>query len=250
MQLSNLDIICRRSLLERSLPIHYYLEALIHASACLRELTIDTLQVVNTVQVSVDDTGSFDLPDDFADDVGMAGGIQGRLIGIPHSSNPNPIRYHNVTTGAFEAQPQVNFGLGGTGLYGVGGSWFWNCDDYGEGTGGYFGGNAGTSRGYSIFREQRRGQLSMGFGTGGSGILMYVSDGQNINNASQIDIKAINCISRWIDWKMSRNATNLFSPEAMTFSKSKKNLKARISTLTGADVANIIRTSYTASIKS
>lgn len=65
MIVTNLDIIVRRWLLERSIPIHYYAEGLYHAASAVRELSYDTLNVVNWANLITDDTGSVSLPDDF-----------------------------------------------------------------------------------------------------------------------------------------------------------------------------------------
>ena len=47
MRLSTLDEITRRGLLEDGLPIHYYFEYLTHGATCLRELSFDTLKIIN-----------------------------------------------------------------------------------------------------------------------------------------------------------------------------------------------------------
>lgn len=247
MNFASLDMIVNRGLLERNLPNHWYIELLIHASTCLRELTFDTLQIVNTVQLPINEYGAADLPDGVVDDIGCyyAGG--GTLVPIPHSFNQNPLRMID-STGAFTQQstnpeqattfPFVPYGW----------VWFWNVNDYGQGTGRLFGLGGGTQNGYEIFRERRQIQLNNG-ATDGSIIFMFMSDGQNIDNASQIDQRAIQTIRAYQDWKMSPNALNDNSPEGRHYYNQKRLLRARLNPLTAIDIKNIIRQNQTLSIK-
>jgi len=79
--------------------------------------------------------------------------------------------------------------------------------------------------------------------------LQYISDGQSVNSATQIDTQAIQCIRAWQEWKRSGNANNDYSPEAVSFWNRKKNLRARLSGLTMVDVKNALRNGYTAAVK-
>lgn len=250
MQLTTVDSIARRSLLEQGLPIHYYFEKLLHICSGLRELHIDTLQVVNTIQIGFDENGSAMLPDDFTDDVGVSLN-GGSLQMLPHQDYISPIRVHNATTGAFESQNSnlTENTTDGSFLFGFAtGTWFWNVDSYGEFTGSFYGANGGTTRGYKVIREQRRIQMSSGF-ENGSAVFIYISDGQSIDNASQIDIKAIKCLQNYEAWKTSSNRGNEFSPEGRAFYSSKKQLRARMNPMTVVDVRQIILRAYTATAK-
>jgi hypothetical protein len=251
MTLATLDSIVRRGLLESNLPIHYYLEYLIHGATCLRELTFDTLKVVNTVSLPVNNYGAVDLPDDFVDDVGVFAQSGNVLKALPHQSYINPIRVHNATTGAYERpENYTNFtGVNDQYFWGSAGwLWFWNVNDFGEPTGRFFGSTGGSTRGYKVIKERRQIQLSEGF-EGSAIVLQYISDGQSIDSASQIDVQAIQTIRAWQEWKRSRNANNEFSPEAMTFWNRKKNLRSRLSGLTIVDIKNTLRQGFTAAIK-
>ena len=131
--------------------IHFYFEKLLHICTCLRELNIDTLQIVNTIQIAFDAQGSAMLPDDFSDDVGVSLN-GGSLQMLPHQEYISPIRVHNATTGAFESQTQNQSGTvtDGNFLFGFAtGTWFWNVDSYGSFSGGFYGANGGTSMGPS-----------------------------------------------------------------------------------------------------
>lgn len=250
MVLTTLDIIVRRALLEKGYPIHYYNEYLLHASTCLRELALDVLKIVNTKELPISRYGSFDLPEDYSDEVGLFFNAGDRLAQIPHDDNVNPLRVHNTTTGAFEplrtpSDMDVDAAMffGGSGWM-----WFWNINDYGEPTGRFFGAGGGADYGYEIIKERRQGQLTGGF-TSGSVILQYISDGQSLDNATQIDVQAFATIRAYQDWKRSRNADNENSPEGRAYYNQRRRLVARLDGTTAEDIKNIFRKQYKATNK-
>lgn len=249
MTLTNLDILVRRGLLEAGLPIHYYFEYLLHSSTCIRELGFDTLKIVNTVELPISEIGAVDVPSDYVDDVALCISNNGILQPLPHQKYINPMRSHNATTGAFEKPENISDSVENNYFWGSAGwMWFWNVNEFGEPTGRFFGANGGTSIGYKFVKERRQIQMSGGFDSG-KVVLQYISDGQNVDNASQIDVQAFQCIRSWQEWKKSPNANNGNSPEALLFYNEKKKLRARLSGMSLVDVKNVIRNSYTASIK-
>lgn len=248
MVFTNLDIIVRRTLLDNGIPIHYYAEFLFHASTCLRELTIDTLKIVNTRNLPIGDYGEVNLPEDFLDDVMVSFDSGSTLVGLPHKDSLNPLRVHSTTTGLFESQvPSTD--LNSTGLFYpfIGYSWYWNVSDYGEPTGRVFGAGGGTGYGYKVVKERRQIQV-FGCNTGDC-ILQYISDGQSVDNASMIDTQAFYTIQNFITWKRSPNASNMFSPEGTLYRNEKRKLRARLSDLSNVDVINIFRKNYMAAAK-
>ena len=248
MIFTNLDIIVRRSLLEKRLPIHWYMNFLCHASACVRELSTDTLKIINVENLPVNDYGSVDLPDDFVDDISVAIPTSGLLRNVPKKSNINPLRLHNGTTGAFT--PYTVRNLNDSNLYGFyqGFIWYWNFNDYGEPTGRFFGARGGERFGYQVFKERRQIQLTGEF-TNGNIVLLYISDGQRSNNLTQIDALAFSTVQSYINWGVSPNAGNRNSNEGDSYYKQKRELRARLNDMTKTDIINIIRNSYTATIK-
>lgn len=251
MIFTNLDQITRRNLLERGLPIHYYLEELLHASSCIRELSFDSLYIVNTLSLPIGDYGEIDLPGDFVDDVCLCLGNGGMLRPIPKNDMINPLRFHD-STGDYVKPPNNSLYRDYGYQFGFGPNWsfYWNINDYGEATGRFFGARGASDRiGYKVIRERRQIQVTAAC-TGGEAVLMYISDGQRADNATQIDVEAFSTIQAWINWKRSPNADNPMSPEASSFNRAKRLLRARKDELTPVDVINIVRRSYTASIKS
>jgi len=249
MLFSNVDSICRRWLLEKNLPIHYYVEALFHATAAVRELSFDSLKIINTVPLKVGAYSEVDLPGDFVDDLAVCIPVGGLLQQIPKNDAISPLRNVN-SSGDFVNYTDLN-NSENTSLYGVSASWlwFWNVSDWGEPTGRYFGANGASARnGYNIIRERRQIQLTETF-TSDEIVLMYISNGQSADNASQVDAYAQQSIQAWIDWKSSPNAAMKDSYEAATFYNERRLLRARKDDTTITDIKNILRRNYIATIK-
>lgn len=248
MIFSNIDAIVRRTLLEKGLPLHYYLEFLVHGTSGVRELSFDTLQIINTLQLPVNNYNSVDLPDDCVDVIALNIAYGNRLIPVPQNDSLSPLRYHD-DTGVFQP-PTTSLSPDQTFLGFQGGIiWYWNINDYGEPTGRYFGASGASDvNGYKVIKERRQIQLTQSF-TSDTVVLMYLSDGQRADNASQIDVQAHACIQAYINWKRSPNADIKDSPQARTFYNEKRLLRARLNTLTATDIIHILRKSYTATIK-
>lgn len=251
MVYTTLDIIVRRSLLEKGMPIHFYPEYLFHASSCLRQLAQDTLKLVNTKQLPVNSYLAVDLPEDFSDDLAVTIPAGNLLQPVPKRDNINPLRIHNTSDGSFTTYSDVD-GTSGETVFGFspGWLWFWNVNDYGEPTGRYFGAGGGAkANGYQVFRERKQIQLTETF-TSDSIVLLYVSDGQSVDNASQVDTRAFDCIQSFIDWRTSPNAAIQRSPQGATFYNQKRRLKTLMNDLTITDLKQILHQNYKASLKS
>lgn len=252
MQYANLDMIVRRSLLEKGLPLHYYLEYLLHGSAALRELSQDSLKLINVVNLDVNDYGAADLPGDFVDDVMVGIPVGGLIQPIAKKDSINPIRVYDGTTGSFESYSnESNLNTSELTFFGINTSyfWYWNVNDYGEPTGRYFGANGGSyQNGYKVIKERRQIQFTGTF-TSGNAILTYISNGQSIDNATMVEWAAHSAIQAYSNWKSSPNAAIKDSLEARTFYNEKRLLRARLNDMTLADLKNIIRSSFTATIK-
>lgn len=246
---TSLDKIVRRNLLEKGYPIHFYAEFLFHAASCLRELTIDTLKIINTILLPVNSYSAIDLPTDFMDDLSVSIPVGGLLHPVPKRDSISPLRFIGPT-GTFTTPPHPTHN-GGELFLGFNTNWlfFWNINDYGEPTGRYFGATAeGKMNGYKVVKERRQIQLTQTF-TSCDAVLMYVSDGQSADAATKIDVLAFSTIQAYINWKRSANADNKDSAEARTYYNERRHLVARLDDITITDIRDIILAAYTASIK-
>jgi hypothetical protein len=249
MIFSSVDQLVRRNLLERGLPIHFYFEGLLHATSAIRQLTRDTLKIINTVELPVGSYMEVDLPGDFTDDVALCIPVGGDLHPVPKREYLTPLRTHN-SAGAFI--PYANdINVQGVTIFGFNTNWlqFFNINDYGEPTGRYFGAHGGGKlNGYKVIKERRQIQLTGTF-TSQTVVLQYISDGQSVDNATQIEVDSYDAISAYIDWSRSPNALNENSPEARRFFNQKRLCRARTNDMSITDLRDIILRSYTASIK-
>lgn len=232
------------------MPLHYYLEYLVHGSSAIRELSFDTLKLINTEFLPVNSYGAVDLPDDFVDDLGVYVPANGSMQQLPKSFILNPLRQRNSdgTFVPYESNDVQGVNSDGFGLS-LQWGFYWNVNDYGETTGRYFGAPGGVQTGYQVFKERRQLQLSTDY-IGSGIILQYISDGQRIDNATQIDTQAIKCIQAYIDWQSSPSRAITDSGEARTFYVQKRLLRARLNNITISDIKNIIHNNSIASIKS
>lgn len=247
---SNLDSITRRRLLELGLPLHYYLEILLNNSTCIRELHIDTLKVINYVELKLNSYFAADLPGDFIDDVGV--GIPVGQFLQPISKRENITHLRNVNDdGNFVPFTDTNNTNGDTFFgFNTGYLWFWNINDFGEPTGRLFGANGGAnSNGYEIVKERRQIQFTETF-TSDTAVLMYISDGQRADNATQVDTLALKTIEAYTDWKLSPNYASKDAPEARTYYNERRHLVSRLGDLTITDIRQIVHKAYTAAMKS
>jgi hypothetical protein len=248
MTFTSVDTICRRWLLNNGYPLHFYAECLFHAADALRVLSTDTLKIVNTSRLPVNSYYAVDVPDDFVDDIAVTIPVGGSLQRIPKNDNLNPLR-NKDDDGAFVpyttsgSEQDVYFGFGGAW------SWYWNVNDYGEPLGRMYGvGGGAKANTYQVFKERRQIQLSETF-TSDEIVLLYISSGTSIDNASKVDVLAWDAINAFIAWKRSPNRDNEHSPEGYTFYNQRRLLRAKLNDITTTDLKNIIRSSYKASAK-
>jgi|SRR5690242_14268475 len=247
---TTLDQIVRRTLLECGYPIHWYCEFLYHASTFLRERSFDTLQIINTVNLPIGGDASMNLPQDFVDDVCVCVPSGQSITKLPKQDWITPIRLHDSTSGQFITyENQTPNPL--TTFYGfplAGWNWFFNVDSFGFPTGRFFGATGGISDGYAVFKQQRRIQMTSGFANSNA-VLIYISDGQSVDAATQIDTEAFMATQSYIIWKQSPNKHNPMSPEALDYSNQCRLLRARMNDLTITDIRNEFHKGYTATIK-
>ena len=248
---TNLDIITRRYLMEKGLPIHWYLEVMTHNATGIRELSFDSLQVINSARLPINSYGAATLPDDFVDELGVYVPIGDGIYALPKQDWITPLRIHDTETGAFTPYSTTQNEDGSADFLDFPGiwNWYWNVYYYGEPTGRLFGASGGTQQGYKVVRERRQIQFTDNFQNSDATIL-YISDGQRADNATKVDTMAQQTIHAWCDWKRSPNAAIKDSYEAATYYNERRLLRARKSDLTKVDILNVIRNSYTAAIKS
>jgi len=252
MRYTSLDNIVRSTLMQCGYTLHYYIQALKSASDCLRELTFDTLQNVNTVNLTLSDSGSADLPCDYVDFV---------KVGVPYSQYVRPLvqkdsinRLQNKDTSGnpIPYSNAIDVTYGDTVLVPP----FFESDyinDNGEPLGRLFGFNAGWIQdGFKILRE--RGQIQVDQQLCATSIyLEYISDGQCSDNATKVHPYAQKTIEAYILWQFKQHSRAYGRQERRLaqdeFSSQRRILRARLTGLTAQDIKRIVRKSYSATTK-
>jgi hypothetical protein len=248
MKFTTIDKIVRSLLIQKRLPLHYYLEYAKYALDCLRELTFDSLRIVNTVILEIDEDGYYaTLPCDYVDWTKV--GFQAGQFVMPITQRDSINRLHNYSSQG----DIINYGDPNSAALDFPfwpGYWmFQNIDDLGENIGRLYGYNTGISENtFKIIPE--RGQIQFSESIQSSCIVLeYISDGQTNDNASQVDPYAQSCIEAYIRWRTSRNSDVDRSPEGVAFVNARRIFRARKNELTLVQLRQILFSNYKLSQK-
>ncbi len=203
MTTSSLDSIVRGILLRKGFPIHFYIDALIAARDTLRDISMDSLGIINTKIIELDDGFSATLPDDFTDDIECSVLVGQFLRPLVPVRNMNPL-IHRDSSGNPAQWGDDNQTADANVFNSLAAGYFWRTitwNQYGENVGRLFGYNSGYTDTYQIFRE--RNQIQVNYQVGVTKIVLkYISDGMNVDAASHIETYAIPTIEAGILWQL------------------------------------------------
>lgn len=250
MQITDIDSIVRSAILDRGYTLHWYLQFLLYAKDCFRELSLDDLKAVNSVILPVNQfTNTATLPDGYVDYVRVGVKYGQKVKPLAYSNKIsritnrdatfNPVKYNSNAT-----DPQLSYG--GIGAIAWGYTTMFNA--YGESTGRAFGYGAGTETDtFNIFPERNEIQLNEDLYCTEI-VLDYSSDGMDIDAASRVDVYAIQTIKSYIFCKLKDHNRNYSDSERLVaekkFDKQRKILRARKSDLTIDVVRRIAQRNY------
>ena len=235
----SLDAIVRQTLLKRGYPLHWYMQFLVYAAECLRELTFDDLKVINTKLIPVDQTiNAADLPSDFQGYVTVGAVVGQRIRPLTPTTTLMPLVNLDSEDNFAEQEWNENASdLANTNgnLY-YGGlpyaTWFnVNWNNYGENIGRFFGLGAGYQADtFQIVPERNQIQLDQYLFCENL-VLQYFSDGQDADAATQIDPYAFKTIQSYILWQMKEHNRSYGAGERqmaqMEYTRERKILRAR-----------------------
>lgn len=256
MRFTTLDRIVRSQLLQSGYSIHWYTQFLKFAADGLRELTFDSLRIINTEKLPVNSYKAVTLPCSFVDWISV--GLQQGQYVQPLVTSPSINRLYDYgTNGDKIPYPDVfqddakNGNINGIGFLGY--NWVtWN--EYNEPIGRLFGlGNFPGANGFIVLPE--RGEIQLDNASCAKWIILeYISDGQDCNSATRIDPYAQKTIETYIIWMMKENGRQYSMGERQTarqeFLNQQRILRARKDDLTLTDIKNISRKNANAAIKS
>ncbi len=250
-----LDQIIRNYLLRRGYTLHHYLESLVYAKDCLRELSFDDLHIINTKLLTVNtDDNTVPLPEDYVDFC---------LVGVQVGQNVRPLvlnekinrlrNYDDDFNAEFFNNPPTNSTnpIYYNYLY----SYYWNLstfNEYGEFTGRLYGYQGIYTDTYNIIPERNEIQLNQHLVVDEI-VLQYISNGLDATSVSKITPYAQATIEAYITWQhkqCSRHYNNQDRQMAeMEYIKQRKILRARMNTLTIQEVKRILYKSSVATPK-
>ena len=233
MTTASLDYIVKNYLLKKGYPLHWYMQFMVYAADCWRELTFDDLRIINTKILPVDQAiNAASLPEDYQDYVTVGVMIGQRIRPLVPTNTLNPLTSLDVNQN-FAQQDWTDTttppGSNENQLYY--GAFTVHYNDYGENIGRFFGLGAGYQEDtFQVFKERNQIQLDQKFYVENI-VLQYVSDGQSADAASQIDPYAIRTIQAYIDYQMKlHNRTYNMGEKQLAengYIKERKILRAR-----------------------
>lgn len=230
MKFTSIRSIAKSTLLQRNIPLHYYLQYIKLASDCLRELRFSHLRVVETRRLPVNSYKAVDLPCNTADIV---------QVGIPVGQFVRPLHQQsgiNRLANIDSVGAKIPYGAVASGDVDVvtGGAIMYNDND--EAIGRFFGFHDGLlADTYKFLPERNQIQLNESVGATEI-ILVYVSDGSDCDAATKVDVLAQDCIEKYIKWQHSANSDNPYSPEGKSYTLALRILRARKSGITLDDI--------------
>jgi hypothetical protein len=262
MTTASLDYIVKNALGKKGYPLHYYLQCMLYASDCLRELTFDDLRVINTKILPINtNINTAQLPDDYQDYVTVGVMVGQRLRPLTPTSTLNPITNLNSGSNFEEIEWNDNTTSSDSGqsalYYGAlpYAQWFTtHYNDFGENIGRFFGLGAGYQEDtFQVFKEKGIIQIDQKLSVDNV-VLQYISDGQSADAATQINPYAIKTIQNFIFWQLKEHNRNYGVGERQVaqneYIRERKILRARMSDWSIEKLKRIVQQNYKGSIKS
>lgn len=238
----SLDQIVKNILLKRRYSIHWYLDYLIPAKDCLRELSFDL--PINPVQYKVlalNENHAIVIPDDYVDYVGVYARRGQFLVPLVPDDSLNlvpnfdstftiqPYSAGIATNTQAENQDLIYFG--GLSAY----WWMVNWDSFGENIGRQFGGIGNYS---DTFREnKRRNEIKINEDLSISHVVLeYIGNGLDVDSASKINAYCQASIEAYCLWTFKENNRTYGAGETQMAKRDYEQqvdiLRARLSDLT------------------
>lgn len=246
----SLDQIVKNMLLKRRYSLHWYLDFLVPAKDCLRELSFDL--PLNTIRYKIlpidATTGNITLPDDYVDWAGVSIRINQYLVPLVEDSSLNTIPNYDSN---FSVQPYINGVATDTtpdtiyaGGYVAPFWWETNYNELGENLGRQFGGVGSYSDTFKEDKSKNIIKINENLGCT-EAVLEYIGNGLDADSATHINAYAQAAIESFCMWQFKENNRTYSEGEAQVAKRDYEQqvliLRARLSDLTVDKLKRIVQ---------
>jgi hypothetical protein len=240
-QLISLDQIVKNILLKRRYSLHWYLDFLVPAKDCLREISFDL--PINTLRYKVltlNDNNAIEIPNDYQDWARVSVRIgqylkplveTNGLDLVPNYDSNFDIQPYNTGI-ATETDPSQTVYYSG---YASPLWWTVNWNTFGENIGRQFGGVGSYPDTFTVNKARNEIKINEDYGFNEI-VLEYIGSGVDADSATHIDPYCQNCIEAYCLWQFYlNNRTYSTSDEVVMeqrYIKERQILTARLSDIT------------------
>lgn len=234
MVVTSLDKIVRNLLVKRKYPIHYYLDFLVGAKECIRELTFDG-DLKNPIRYAViplDDKNFGALPNDYVDYCRVSVRVgqymtplveDNALDLVPNYSSTFSLEsYLDGVATETTSTTQIYY-TGYLSPY----WWLCNWNAYGENLGRQFGGVGAMSDTFKIDRKRNQIKINEALAIT-EVVLEYISDGQDADSATHIDAYAEMTVQMFAIWQHTLNHRSYNNQDKVLAEKNYTNERQRL----------------------
>ncbi len=199
MVYTTLDKIIRGYLLQRGYPIHFYVDFLVYGVRCFEELHFDTLGNIRAKRIPINSYKAIPLPCDFMDETKVSAESGQFVFRLTERDGFNRLNNFddNGNKALFGETTDLQFVLDWPDTV--------HFNDRGENTGRKYGSQTWGSNTYKVIKERKEIQLDEHIEASNI-ILEYISDGSEIDNATQITPYAKATFEAFINWKLKENS--------------------------------------------
>lgn len=256
MNVISLKQIVNNILLKRNYSVHWYIDFLVYAKDALRILTEDDLMIFNTKIIPLTPYNAIPIPNDYTDWVSVNAQVGQLVRPLVEDLNLNPLYNYdnNFQPQPYNTDTTSNSADGQVLVYSpfLFNNWLTiHWDDYGENIGRYFGGTSYDDT-FRVIKQRNEIQINQNICLD-SIILVYSSNGMNIDSATSIDGQAQECIEAYCQWQFKENNRTYGLGDAReafnTYGNERRILRARISNMTIGKLKRISQRNTRASYK-
>lgn len=236
----SIDQIVKNILLKRRYPLHYYLDFIIPAKDCLRELSFDLpMETLRYQIITLNSINQGDLPDDYHDWARVSARVGQYLHPLVEDNSLDTIPNFDSE---FTEQPYSSGVATETGaansLYTGYAAPYWfttNWNSFGENTGRQFGGVGTMADTFKI--DKKRNIIKINEALSITEIVLeYIGNGLDADSATHVNAYAQNCVEAYSMWQFKENNRTYSAGESevarQLYIQERQILTARLSDLT------------------